>query len=389
MINPQTASSWASPEMGDPQSNVALVHDYLNQYGGAERVLEALHDIYPSAPVYTSVYAPQKMPEQYQNWKIRTSFMQRLPKVEELHQIYLPLYPVAFEKFDLSQYRVILSSSSAFAKGVITEPNALHVCYCHTPMRFAWNYHDYVQRESWVRRVRFVLPFMMTFIRMWDEVSSRRVDAFLANSRMVARRIRKRYGRQATVINPPVNTKLYRPHEDGSHADYFLVVSRMIPYKRLDIVIDAFTRLKLPLKVVGKGRQEAQLRARAGSNIEFLGSVNDGKLKELYANCRAFIFPGVEDFGITPLEAHASGRPVIAYEAGGALETIVPGVTGEFFKTQSVECLAETVSKFDDSRYNPRAIRQHAKGFDTEVFKGKVVAFIDACLSQMENQDSR
>lgn len=379
MTNPQSSTHKS-------QSNIAIVHDYLNQYGGAERVLEALHDIYPAAPVYTSIYAPKKMPEQYRKWQIHTSFMQRLPKVTELHQLYLPLYPTAFEQFDLSTYKVVLSSSSAFAKGVITRPSTLHVCYCHAPMRFAWNYHDYVGGERWARRASLVLPLVMTYVRLWDEVSSRRVDAFIANSRVVARRIRKRYGKQATIINPPVNTKLYSPRSDGTHGDYFLVVSRMIPYKRLDIVIDAFTKLKLPLKVVGSGRQEAELKARAGPNIEFTGPVGDARLKELYAGCRAFIFPGEEDFGITPLEAQASGRPVIAYGAGGALETVVQGVTGEFFGTQTAECLAETVSRFDERRYDPQTIRKHAESFDIEVFKGKIAAFIAARLAEYDKR---
>lgn len=377
MINPQSATR-------NPQSSIALVHDYLNQYGGAERVLEALHSLYPSAPVFTSMYARERMPALYREWDIRTSFMQRLPFVTRQHQLYMPVYPTAFETFDLSRYKVVLSSSSAFAKGVITEATALHVCYCHSPMRFAWNHDDYVSGERWAKYAKFVLPVVMTYVRLWDEVSSRRVDAFLANSRVVARRIRKRYGRQATVINPPVDTTLYRPTPDRSHSDYFLVVSRMIPYKRLDIVIDAFTRLKLPLKVVGKGRQEAGLRARAGSNIEFIGSIPDHELKGLYANCRAFIFPGEEDFGITPLEAQASGRPVIAYGAGGALETVVPSVTGEFFTAQTAESLANTVSGFDERKYDQRAIRKHAEGFDTEVFKSKIVSFIDTCLARME-----
>jgi glycosyltransferase involved in cell wall biosynthesis len=226
----------------------------------------------------------------------------------------------------------------------------------------------------------------MTYVRLWDEVSSRRVDAFIANSRVVAHRIRKRYGRKATIINPPVNTRLYTPHRDGSHGDYFLVVSRMIPYKRLDIVVDAFTKLKLPLKVVGSGRQEAALRASAGPNIEFMGPVGDARLKELYANCRAFIFPGEEDFGITPLEAQASGRPVIAYGAGGALETVVQGVTGDFFGTQTAECLAETVSRFDESRYDSQIIRKHAENFDTEVFKGKIAAFIASSVAEYDRR---
>jgi len=213
------------------------------------------------------------------------------------------------------------------------------------------------------------------------------VDAFIANSRVVARRIRKRYGRQATIINPPVDTKLYRPHEVGKHGEYFLVVSRMIPYKRLDIVIDAFNDLKLPLKVVGKGRQEAELKAKACSNITFTGPVSDAQLRELYADCRAFIFPGEEDFGISPLEAQASGRPVIAYGAGGALETVLPGVTGEFFGAQSPASLAEVVRNFDERRYDSQVIRRHAEGFDTEVFKSKVATFVDTCLTRMATND--
>jgi glycosyltransferase involved in cell wall biosynthesis len=365
--------------------NIALVHDYLNQYGGAERVLEALHDVYLSAPVYTSIYAPKKMPEHYRRWPIRTSFMQRLPGVMSHHQLYMPLYLFAMESFDLSRYDVVLSSSSAFAKGVITEAGALHVCYCHSPMRFAWNFRDYIQGEKGAaRRARRFLPGVLNYVRLWDEVSAGRVDAFIANSRVVARRIRKRYRREATIINPPVDTRLYTPLEGKAPGDYFLIVSRMIPYKRLDVAIDAFTRLKLPLKVVGKGRQEAELRARAGPNIEFLGSQPDAELKRLYAGCRAFIFPGQEDFGITPLEAQASGRPVIAYGAGGALETVVEGVTGEFFPRQSAEALANVVARFDERAYDPAAIRRHAESFDTEVFKRKIEEFIRGKLAERE-----
>lgn len=367
--------------------NVAIVHDYLNQYGGAERVLEALHELYPDAHVYTSIYAPNAMPAFYRKWDIRTSFMQRLPKVMQWHQVYLPLYPTAFETFDLSSYDLVLSSSSAFAKGVITEPTALHVCYCHSPMRFAWNYSDYVQGEKMAGIARFVLPLVLNYVRLWDEVSSRRVDAYVANSQVVARRIRKRYGRQATIINPPVDTTLYKPQPDGKHSDYFLIVSRMIPYKRLDIAIDAFTKLGLPLKVVGGGRQEAALRARAGSNVEFLGALPDSEVKKLYTDCRAFIFPGQEDFGITPLEAQASGRPVIAFGGGGALETVVPGVTGEFFPRQTAESLADTVCRFDESKYDSADIRRHAEGFDRVVFKRRIAGFVEQRLNEMKRQE--
>jgi glycosyltransferase involved in cell wall biosynthesis len=362
--------------------DIALVHDYLNQYGGAERVLEALHDIYPSAPVYTSIYAPNHMPSFYRQWKIRTSFMQRMPAVAHRHQMYLPLYPLAFEQFNLSQYKVVLSSSSAFAKGVITDVNTLHICYCHTPMRFVWNYRNYIAGENLSKLARIVLPAVLNYVRLWDEISAQRVDAYIANSQVVARRIRKRYGREATVINPPVNTKLYHPEAGGRHGDYFLVVSRMIPYKRLDVAIDAFSKLNLPLKVVGKGRQETLLRARAGSNIQFAGPVPDAELKKLYANCRAFIFPGEEDFGITPLEAQASGRPVIAYGAGGALETVVPGRTGEFFPEQTPAALAEVIRRFNDDDYDPAVIRRHAESFDVEVFKRRIAEFVQHTLAE-------
>jgi glycosyltransferase involved in cell wall biosynthesis len=365
--------------------NIALAHDDLIQYGGAERVVDVLHDIYPSAPLYTAVYAREQMPTHYRRWKIHTSFMQKLPGIARLHQLYLPLYPTAFETFDLSRYDVVLSSSSRFAKGVITEAAALHVCYCHAPMRFAWNYHSYMSGERTASKARFVLPLVLNYVRLWDEASAGRVDAYIANSRVTARRIRKRYRRQATVINPPVNTSLYRPRLGAGTEDYFLIVSRLIPYKRIDLAVEAFSKLGLPLKIVGKGRQEAELRSKAGSNIEFVGSVSDEELKAFYSGCKAFIFPGEEDFGISPLEAQASGRPVIAYGAGGALETVVPSLTGEFFTEQSADALAETVSNFNSDHYDPAAIRSHAEGFDTEVFKRKIAEFVSNKLLEVRD----
>lgn len=358
--------------------NIALVHDYLNQYGGAERVLEVLHEMYPEAPVFTSIYAPDMMPARLRGWDIRTSFIRKLPGAARRHQLYMPFYPTAFEKFDLSSYDLVLSSSSAFAKGVITEPEALHVCYCHSPMRFAWNYHDYMAGESVPRRAHIVLSFVLNYVRLWDEVTSGRVDAFIANSRVVMRRIQKRYKRSSTIINPPVDTRQYTPEPGGAYGDYFLIVSRLIPYKRIDIVIDAFNELGLPLKVVGQGRQAEELQTMAKPNIEFLGGVPDAELKRLYANCRAFIFPGQEDFGIAPLEAQASGRPVVAYGAGGALETVKPGITGEFFTEQTPEAVASIISRFHDGDYDPAVIRRHAENFDVEVFKRRINEFVGA-----------
>jgi glycosyltransferase involved in cell wall biosynthesis len=359
------------------EPRIALAHDDLIQHGGAERVVDVLHDIYPHAPLYTAVYAHDAMPKHYRAWDIRTSFMQGLPWVAKMHQAYLPLYPVAMEGFDLSGYDVVLSSSSRFAKGIITSEDTLHVCYCHAPMRFAWNYHEYMQGEKSAKKASRILPLVMNYMRLWDEVSAQRVDAYIANSRVTARRIRKRYGQTAIVINPPVDTSRYSPLPgSGPTGDYYLVVSRLHPYKRVDLAVEAFNRLGAPLKIVGGGRQEAELRARAGPNVEFLGRVPDAELPDLYANCKAFIFPGEEDFGIAPLEAQASGRPVIAYRGGGALETVAPGVTGEFFVEKSADSLADAVGRFNPEAYDPTGIRRHAQQFDTEIFKARIAAFV-------------
>jgi glycosyltransferase involved in cell wall biosynthesis len=371
----------------DPSNmQIALIHDYLNQYGGAERVLEVLHAMYPQAPVFTSIYDKKMMPAHFREWDVRMSFMRKLPNAAKWHQLYMPLYPTAFEKFDLSSFDLVLSSSSAFAKGVITNPEALHVCYCHSPMRFAWNYNDYMAGERVPRRAHIVLSLILNYVRLWDEVTAGRVDAYIANSRLVARRIRKRYGRSATIINPPVDTQRYTPNPNGEHSDYFLIVSRLIPYKRIDLVIEAFNELQLPLKIVGRGRQAAELRAQAKSNIQFHGAVSEAELNKLYANCKALIFPGQEDFGIAPIEAQASGRPVVAFGAGGALETVVPRITGEFFTEQSAEALAEVISRFDSYDYDPAVIRRHAERFDVEVFKTRISDFIAHRLEKHRTQ---
>jgi glycosyltransferase involved in cell wall biosynthesis len=361
---------------------VALAHDDLIQHGGAERVVDVLHELYPRAPLYTAVYSRNSVPNHYRSWDIHTSFMQRLPRPANLYQLYLVLYPTAVETFDFTGYDVVLSSSSRFAKGIITPEQTLHVCYCHAPMRFAWNYHEYMRGEKMARRAARFLPLVLNYVRLWDEVSARRVDHFIANSRVTARRIQKRYGRESTVINPPVDTSRYHPLASGTEPDdYYLIVSRLHPYKRVDLAVDAFTKLGLPLKIAGAGRHEAELRARAGSNVEFLGRVPDADLRDLYAHCRAFIFPGEEDFGISPLEAQASGRPVIAYGAGGALETVVPGVTGEFFSDKNPGSLAETVARFDARAYDPAAIRRHAEAFDKELFKTRIAALVEEQLA--------
>jgi glycosyltransferase involved in cell wall biosynthesis len=353
---------------------VAIIHDYLNQYGGAERVLEALHDLCPDAPIYTSLYDPQAMPAAYRTWDIRTSWMQHLPGWRRHFQKYFLLYPSAFESFDLGEYDLILSSSSAYAKGVIPAPGARHICYCHTPMRFAWRTGDYIKREGFGRLQRGVLPLILTYVRLWDVATTPRVDQFIANSHEVAARIARYYGRTATVIAPPVDLSPYRPWVPGN---FYLAGGRLIPYKRLDLVIRAFTALKLPLKVFGDGRDRERLEALAGSNVEFLGQIGEEQRRDLFASCKAFVFPGEEDFGITPLEAMSAGRPVIAYAAGGALETVIEGVTGRFFHEQTAAAVAAAVAAARTDHYDPAVIRRHAEGFSRDVFLARMREVIE------------
>ena len=353
---------------------LAIVHDYLNQYGGAERVLEALQELFPDAPIYTSIYDPARLPDRYRSCDIRTSFMQRLPGVSRHHQSYLPCYPVAFESFDFSGYDVVLSNSSAWCKGVVTPPDTIHVCYCLTPMRWAWRYREYVEREGFGRLVRLGLPAAMTALRVWDVTSSQRVDHFLAISRAVAARIEKYYRRAAEVVYPPVDTERFATSRPPG--DYYLVVSRLIPYKRVDLAVEAFTRLGLPLKIVGDGRDLPALRARAGRNVEFLGRVPDAEVVELLHGCRAFLFPGEEDFGIAPVEAQAAGRPVIAYGAGGALDTVLDGSTGVHFLEQTPDSLMAAVRRLDGLELDAAEIAAHARQFDRAVFRERLAGFV-------------
>lgn len=345
---------------------VALVHDFLLQYGGAEKVLEALHDMYPTAPVYTSAYDPGAMPGWYGTWDIRTTFLQRLPAKRRLHRLALPLYPLAFESLDLSAYDLVISSSSAFAKGVITPPHCTHISYTHTPMRFGWAAEGYMRRERASRLARIALAPVLHYLRNWDAVAAARVDRYIANSSTVAARIRKYYRADCDIVHPPVETNKFRiaPEVD----DYCFIASRCIPYKRLDLAVDAFTRMGRRLKIAGGGRQMQALKASAGPTIEFLGHVSDDQLRELMSRAKAYVMPGEEDFGIAAVEANACGRPVIAYGAGGALDSQVNGVTAVLFEQQTVESLCGAVERADRVRFRPGEIRAHALGFDAEAF---------------------
>lgn len=353
------------------------MHDYLNQYGGAERVVEVLHEIFPEAPIYTSIYISKNLSKSFRGMDIRVSFMQKLPFLDRHFKKYLLLYPKAMESFNLENYDVVLSSSSAFAKGVKLLKKTCHICYCYTPMRFVWDYENYIARENFGKVIYKVLPLAINKLRKWDLETSRGVNYFIAISENVRKRIKKYYHKEAEVIYPPVEVSKFKVAREVR--DYFLVVSRLNSYKRVDLVIEAFNKLGLPLRVVGDGPYRSELEKMViGKNIKFLRRVPDEKLIEIYSKCRAFIFPGEEDFGIAPVEAQASGRPVIAYAGGGALETIVEGVTGIFFYGQSVTHLINAVKNFvqKESYFKPDVIRKNALRFDKEIFKQKLKDFV-------------
>ncbi len=368
---------------------VALVHDYLNQMGGAERVVMAFHEIFPNAPIYTSIYDPERVDPAFRTMDIRTTFMQKLPLVTKYHQPYLPIYPFAMESLDMRGYDLVLSSSSAFGKGVITRPETLHICYCHTPMRWCWNYNEYVEREQLGKMARRILPFLITGLRTWDQTSSMRVDHFIANSPVVADRIQKYYRREAVIIPPPVEAERFPFDPTIQPENYFLIVSRLIPYKRIDLAIEACNRLQLPLVIIGSGRDLDRLKMLAGPTIRFTGRLSDEEVMYYYTHCRALLFPGEEDFGITPLEAQAAGRPVIAYGAGGALASVVDGITGTFFQAQTVDSLATVLASFDEHMYNPHVIRNHALEFDKPRFSRRILQFIEAKLHEGKLREYR
>lgn len=354
---------------------IALVHDWLNQIGGAEDVLAALVDLYPQSPIYTSIYAPDKMPAFYREWDIRTLWLDRLPRIHDRHQPYLPFYPLGWGGLDLSEYDVVLSNKSGFCHGLRAGENTTHICYCLAPTRYVWNLDAYIAREGLGRTTALALKPLAALLRRWDYAAAQRVDHFIAISTEIQTRISTYYNRDSVIIYPPVDTARF--NVEAVPGDYYLVVSRLIPYKRIDLAVQAATRLGVPLKVGGSGRDLERLKALAGPTVEFLGYVPDDDLPALMAGCKAFIFPGLEDFGITPVQAQAAGRPVIAYGGGGALDTVIPGETGQHFAEMTVESLMACMEAFDADAYDPVLLREHAARFDTRVFHEQITAYVE------------
>lgn len=356
-----------------PPVKTALVHDWLTSKGGAEKVLDAIHALYPG-PVHVLVK------DGTQDKEVHASFIQRLPFARKAYRNYLPFFPLAIEQFDLSEYDLILSSSHAVAKNVLTHAGQLHICYCHTPMRYAWDlYHPYVQDLSFFKKL--YAQKVLHSIRTWDHAGASRVDHFIANSRYIARRIKKVYNRDAAVIYPPVATHLFSP--SANKENFYLTVSRLVPYKRIDLIVKAFAQMpEKKLVVIGDGPEMAKIKQYATPNIELLGACPDNVMRATMSKARAFVFAAEEDFGIAPVEAQAAGTPVIAYGRGGVLETVKEGVTGLFFDEQSVASLCEAIASFEQRDFDPSVIRAHAETFNESRFQDEYRNFVETKMSE-------
>lgn len=359
---------------------VAIIHYWLVGMRGGEKVLEALCELYPQADIFTHVYDPKAVSPTIARHKIYTSFINKLPFAKTRYPHYLPLMPMALEQLDLREYDLVLSSESGPAKGIIPNTQAVHVCYCHSPMRYIWNmYRDYQETSGLL--TRFIMPPLTNYLRAWDVTTAQRVDAFAANSATVAQRIWRYYHRKAEVIHPPVDTLAFTPAEPDAVGDYHLMVGELVRYKRPDLAVQAFNDMKRRLVVIGGGAMLDEIRKLAGPTVEVLGPQPFSVLKHHYAHSKALIFPGEEDFGIVPVEAMASGRPVIAFGRGGATETVVDGTTGVFFKEQSREAIIDAVERLDALSFDPAVAVARAGEFGKHLFKQRIVSFVDRSLS--------
>ena len=384
---------------------IAIVHDWLTGMRGGEKCLEVICKLYPSADLYTLLHIPGKVSPEIESHTIYTSFIQNLPLAKSKYRYYLPLMPFAIEAFDLKGYDLILSSSHCVAKSVKPGTNSLHICYCHTPMRYVWDqFNQYFGKgkSSWLAAK--VMQLVRPWLQRWDAKTSRRVTYFIANSRHVQKRIKKYYGKEAVIIHPPVDTELFTPEKIKEQGDYFLIVSAFAPYKRLDLAVQAFNQLGLPFLVIGEGQDSTRLKNLAQSNIQFKGWLDNSQIRSHFAKCRGFVFCGEEDFGITLLEAQAMGRPVIALGRGGALETVIPdnktwmpetGIpenltfkpTGVFFYEQTSDAVIKAIKNFEsiESQFDSNAIREHAQKFDLSVYTKRIKSFIEKKIEQHLN----
>ncbi|MCX6766258.1 MAG: glycosyltransferase [Candidatus Moranbacteria bacterium] len=378
------------------QLKVALVHDFLNQYGGAERVLKSLTEIFPEAPIYTMLYDPKKMRGKFKNADIRPSFLQKFPKLlKKRPKWLLPFLPTAPETFNLRDYDLVISSSGAWSKGIIVKPKTIHICYCHSPMRFAWDWNEkYLGEQNLGKGRRIFARLLLNYVRMWDKAAADRPDFFIANSKTTQTRIKKYYGRESEVVYPPVEVggdqgNLDDKGDRGKKEDYFLIVSRLSPYKKIEVAIEAMNKLNLPLVVIGEGAPKyvKYLKTITGPKTKFLGWKSDEETKKYFAACRAFIFPGEDDFGIAPVEAMSFGKPVITLRKGGATETVIEGETGEFFDESAVEVVADAVRRFQENEknYDPAKIRAQAEKFSKEKFVENIEKMIGEMVGDYKN----
>ncbi|HOX10754.1 MAG TPA: glycosyltransferase [Candidatus Moranbacteria bacterium] len=377
---------------------IALVHDFLLYPGGAERVLKVLADMYPEAPIYTLLYNEEKIGDMFKGKDIRPSYLQKFPKFLRKHYRWLlPFFPVVPETFDFREYDLVISSSGAWTKGIVTKLDTTHVAYLHSPMRFVWDYNEKYLKEQ-KKKPGFFLKMILNYLRVWDRLAAERPDYIIANSRYTQKRVAKYYRRESVVIYPPVNNNDKFPitNDKSNHNDqisndkkntkyeipdtkYFLIVSRLSSYKKVDVAVEAFNKLGLPLVIIGQGSQEKYLRKIAGENIRILGWQNDETTRKYFQNARAFIFPCEDDFGIAPVEAMAHGVPVVALRKGGVLETVQEGITGEFFDAQTPEVLADGVRRFmlNENKYDKNVIKARAQEFSEERFKREFSDFVE------------
>ncbi len=354
--------------------NIALIHEFLITWGGAEAVVKNIMELFPSATIFVPLYDKKKQSENFSKYKVVTSALQKLPFSHKFHRLFLFFYPFIFESFDLRKFDLVIISNHSFAKCVITPSTTCSICYCHTPMRFGWElYHEHLLQFPLLKRV--VFSVLLNYLRLIDVISANRIDYFIANSKNTSKRIWHVYKRNSEVIYPPVEIDKFKI--SSKNEGFFLIVSRLVSYKKIDIAIKAFNELGLPLFIIGDGPEYKNLKKISNSNIKFFGFLPDNEVKEFYSKCKAFIFTPLEDFGITPIEAQASGKPVIAFRGGGALETIIEGKTGIFFDEQTPESLIKSLERFKYYKFHPDEIRANAENFSSEKFKNKFEKFIN------------